>query len=99
MQSTVGPCAWVLEVRSFCYLFRAEGEQELLVLVRGQDASEGADLEGAVRLRVELDLGKGRGLDGGHGSQVGLHDLPVERQLNVTSVAGRANERKRRRGE
>lgn len=84
-------------VQSCGYLLGPEGEQELLVLVRRQDAHERADLEGAVRVWVELDLGRRRGLDGGHGSQVGLHDLPVEGQLHVTSGWRSAREGERRK--
>lgn len=66
------------------YLLRVVGEQELMVLEGGQQACRGADVERLVCGQVVLDAGGVWCLPREQGLQVGLHDLPVERQLQVT---------------
>lgn len=67
------------------YLFRTEGKQELLVLAGSQKARLGADMESFICGRVGLDLEWHRGFSWKQRMQVGLQDLPVERQLQMAS--------------
>ena len=73
---------------SFCrlYLFRIEGERELFFLAGGQNPCLGADLENIICGQVELDMRGLWGFPWKQRVQVGLHDLPVKRQLQMTSA-------------
>lgn len=70
-----------------------EGEKKLLLLVGSKDTSKGAYLESIDCFRLELDLGRLWSFDWRLGAQVGLHDLPVEGQLHVTSAPEREKDR------
>lgn len=67
------------------HLFRTEGEQELVILAGGQNTCFGADMENIITGQVELDAGELWGFPWKQRVLVGLHDLPVERQLQVAS--------------
>lgn len=53
-----------------------------------QNTCQGADLEGIMCGQVELDMGGLRGFLWKKRVQVGLHNLPVERQLEMPSAPG-----------
>lgn len=74
------------------YLFRAEGEQKLLLLTGGKNASYRGDVENTVCGRVELDVFALWSFPGELRVQVGLHGLPVEGQLQVASDPERERE-------
>lgn len=71
------------------YLFWTEGEQKLFFLAGGQNPCYRADAENIICGQVELDMGGLWGFTWKQGVQVGLHDPPVERQLQVASAPER----------
>lgn len=56
-----------------------------MVLAGGQKACRWANLENIICGQVEMDVGGLRGVPWKQMMQVGLHNLPVERQLQVSS--------------
>lgn len=67
------------------YLFRTEGKQELMVLAGAQKACWGTNVENIICGQMGLDMGGLQGFPWKQRMQVGLHNLPVERQLQVAS--------------
>lgn len=68
------------------YLFRTECEQKLLFLAGSQNPCWRADVENIICGQVKLDMRGLWGFPWKQRVQVGLHDLPVERQLQVASA-------------
>lgn len=65
------------------YLFRRKGHQELMVLAGTQKACKRANMEHVICGQVGLDMERLYCVPWKQRFQVGLHDLPAERQLQV----------------
>lgn len=74
------------------YFFRTEGEEKLLFLAGSQNPCWWADVENIICGQVKLDMRGLWGFPRKQRVQIGLHDLPVERKLQVSLAPERERE-------